>query len=121
MHDLDRAFGAEVEGHGALASVERLEVGAEAVGADAELAAGVTVAGHFDLEHVGAHVGEHRGRVGAVLVAGKVDDSDSFEWGGHDQLLRARMPDMSKISDARGGAEWGGPGRIWRPASGRVR
>ena len=85
VDDLDRALGAEVEGHGALAPVERLEVGAEAVGADAELAAGVAVAGHFDLEHIGAHVGEHGGGVGAVLVAGEVDDADSFKRRGHDQ------------------------------------
>ena len=72
--------GLQVEDDGPLVAVDRQEVGAQAV----EVVAGpgadvVAEAGRFDLDDVGAHVGEHHGAVGRGPGVLEGDDLDAVE------------------------------------------
>ena len=87
LHQLQQhlatALVAQVQADRALVAVEVLEVGPQPVGREAGAgdgaAAGVGIVRRFDLDHVGAHVREHGGGVGALLEDGHVEDADTFE------------------------------------------
>ena len=97
VDDLDRPLRPQVQRHRALAPVQRLEVRAEPVRAHAQLPPRIPVARHLDLEHVRAHVRQHRRRVRPVLVAREIHHLDSVQ--------RCSHPDPP--STPRAGAQLG--------------
>ena len=78
MHQGDRLGMLQVEREAALAGVELAEIGALAV-AQRRAQAHVVALGRFDLQHVGAHVGEQARAVRAGQHDREVEDAEAGE------------------------------------------
>ena len=78
LDDVDGLGLAHVEHERLLAAVVGLEVGAEAVRAEAA-APSLLTARLLDLDYLGAHVGEQHGARRPLLVPGEVQDADAGE------------------------------------------
>lgn len=86
--DLAPAIRPEVERHAPLAAVEQPEQAAGAVGHGRNVAI-VVAAGSFDLDHLGAKIGQKRGTERPGKHAGQVQHADARQTRiGHGPLLR---------------------------------
>ena len=74
-------LGLEVQDHALLAPVDREEVGGLAAAEGRSPGAGVVPARRFDLDHLGAEVGQHHGGVGPGQDPGEIQNPDSRQGG----------------------------------------
>ena len=90
--DLGAALVAQVQGDAAFAAIAAFVDGtARIVRRDVDVAAVIADAGQLDLDHVGAHVGQQRRRLGPLNVQARFEDANAAQGTGHGLPL-ARSP-----------------------------
>ena len=122
-HDRDALGLLQVERDRPLAAVAREVQRAHAVDRHADPSTEVADAGPFDLHHVGALVGDERGRVGTGQRDREVEDADAAEWPGafgHGISRGRRRHATTRPWRRRSRARRAAPRRCARPSVGAV-